>query len=172
MHVGTYFALVNNLGQDNEDWSPAIQQAVNVAIQTGRIISFPTGKLLQCYSSINLSGNTKIILNGNNATLKLCGLTDSSNMPLIYFSSLKNSGDSSRYYSYVSGVKINDLTFDGVGYGIGYKHLIAGVLTFDNCTFTKNLEIGLELIGTNDVTLNQCNITGKLKGIFCELSNK
>ena len=169
VQVGTYSSLVKNLGQSNEDWSPAIQQAFNALENTGGVISFPQGKTLQCYSPIRIKGNNKIVIKGNTCNLKLMGLTQTSDIPILFRTSLTDLGGSSKSYEYNAGTIIYDLNFDGEGYGIGFKFIVAGQLHFYNCSSTQNLEIGILLSGTNGVSFDKCFMEGNQKGIFCAL---
>jgi len=86
--------------------------------------------------------------------------TSTSEAPCLFYSSLANSGDASRTYSYNVGVTLNEVNFHGGGYGVGYAHLIAGSIHHNNCSFQK-LEDGLLTIGVAGIVgrnpvFNEC----------------
>ncbi|MFR4285615.1 MAG: hypothetical protein ACLUQ0_05335 [Enterococcus italicus] len=153
------------------DYQPAIQAAFDEAALNNSAVVFPSGKTLLVRNSSRLKNNNGNYLFGNGCTIKRVGLTESSQSPIFYFLGLKEDGANTKDngYSYNSGVYIYDLKFDGEGFGVGYKHAIAGQLHLYNCRTTNNLEIGVKLIGTNGVSFNGCYLAGNNKGVFCAL---
>lgn len=81
--------------------------------------------------------------------------TATSEAPCLFYSSLANSGDASRSYTYSPGVKLFDVKFWGAGHGVGYAHLISGGLIVENCVF-RALGDGVLTIGATGISLNNC----------------
>jgi hypothetical protein len=166
IHVETYdnlkIAVTNGY-----DYSPCIQKAFDDAAANSQAVVFPTGKTLLVGNPIRIKGNNGNHIFGNRCVLKKIGLTSASDTPIMYYLGLTDIGSTTKSYSYNSGVYIHDLKFMGEGYGVGYKHAIAGELYMYHCVFDSTLETGVVLSGTNGIHFYGCQIAGSKKGIFC-----
>jgi hypothetical protein len=149
------------------DYSPCIQKAFDDAALNGSVVTFPTGKVLLVTQPIRLKGQNGNYVFMNRCVLKRTGVTSTTDSPIMYYSSLTTIGGVDKSYNYNSGVFIFDGKFMGEGYGVGYKHAIAGELYLNNCVFDSTLETGVALSGTNGCHFFGCQITGNKKGIFC-----
>jgi hypothetical protein len=69
--------------------------------------------------------------------------------------------------NYNGGVYIHELKFMGTGYGVGYKHALAGELYMYNCVFDSTLEDGVRLTATNGCHFYGCQFSSNKKGVFC-----
>lgn len=153
---------------DGSDEYVKLQGIFDDASINNKNIVFPMQKTICISQPIRIKGNFHNYIFGNNCTLKLIMQTKSTDTPCLYFTTLTALGSSTKgSLEYNAGVTIYELNFDGVGYGVGYKHAIAGNLTLINCEFSGNLEVGVKLVGTNGVIFYNCEIMGNKKGVYC-----
>jgi len=167
VYVESYDSLKVLLGDGTYDYAPCIQKAHDVAAGSSLAVIYPSGRVLQVGTPIRLKNNNGNYIFGNRCVLKRVGLTATSDTPIMYYMGLTDIGGTTKSYSYNSGVFIYDMKFMGTGYGVGYKHAIAGELYLNNCMFDSTLEVGVVLSGTNGVHFYNCQIAGSKKGIFC-----
>jgi hypothetical protein len=150
------------------DYAPCIQKAFDDASGTSSIVVFPSGQNLLVGSPIRIKGQNGNHIFGNRCVLTRTGLTTSSDSPILYYLGLTDIGGTSKSYNYNSGVYIHELKFmSDSGFGVGYKHAIAGQLYMYNCVFDSTLENGVVLSGTNGVHFQGCQFSGSKKGLFC-----
>lgn len=149
------------------DYYPCIQEAHDVASNTNAVVVYPSAQVLQVSKPIRLKNQNGNHVFGNRCVLKRIGLTATSDSPIMYYMGLTDIGGTAKSYNYNSGVYLHDFKFMGEGYGVGYKHAVAGELYVNNCVFDSSLEVGAVLSGTNGCHFYNCQITGNKKGIFC-----
>lgn len=150
------------------DYSPCIQAAHDAAAANSAAVIYPSGQVLQVSQPIRLKNQNGNYIFGNRCVLKRIGLAATSDTPIMYYMGLTDIGGTTKSYNYNSGVYLFDFKFmSDSGFGVGYKHAIAGELYVNNCIFDSSLEVGTVLSGTNGCHFYNCQIAGKNKGIFC-----
>jgi hypothetical protein len=165
--VETFDDLKILLEDGTYDYAPCIQQAHDTASLVSSVVVYPSAKTLQVGTPIQLKNQNGNYVFGNRCVLKRVGLLATSDSPIMYYTSLSAIGSPTKTGNYNSGVYIFNMKFMGTGFGVGYKHVIAGELYFNHCTFDNTLETGVVLSGTNGVHFYGCQIAGNKKGIFC-----
>lgn len=149
------------------DYSPCIQAAHDEAAGISAVVVYPSAQVLQVSQPIRLKNQNGNYVFGNRCVLKRIGLASTSDSPIMYYLGLTDIGGTTKSYNYSSGVYLFDFKFMGEGYGVGYKHAIAGEAYINRCTFDNTLEVGTVLSGTNGIHFYDCQISGNKKGIFC-----
>jgi hypothetical protein len=174
IYVENYYNLKVLLGDGTYDYAPCIQAALNAAAGSSLPVEFPASQVLQVGTPLRITHQNGCHIYGNRCVLKRIGLTASSDTPILYYLGLDVIGGSNITSNYNGGVYIHDLKFIGTGYGVGYKHAIAGELFMYNCIFDGNsnpnsstLEVGVVLSGTNGCHFYGCQFSAKQKGLFC-----
>jgi hypothetical protein len=170
IYVESYFNLKIAVSS-GYDYAPCIQAAFDAAAPGSNPVIFPNSQLLQVGTPIRIKTQNGAHIFGNRCILKQIGLTATSDAPIMYYLGLDVPGSSNTTlaYNYNGGVYIHDLKFIGTGYGVGYKHAIAGELFMYNCIFDSTLEKSVVLSGTNGCHFYGCQFSAKSsgKGLFC-----
>jgi hypothetical protein len=149
------------------DYYPCIQAAHDAAAANSAVVVYPSGKVLSVTQPIRLKNQNGNYIFMNRCVLKRVGLLATSDSPIMYYMGLTDIGGTLKSYNYNSGVYIFDGKFMSEGYGVGYKHAIAGEAYFNHCVFDNSLEVGVVLSGTNGIHFFGCQIAGNVKGVFC-----
>jgi hypothetical protein len=166
VYVESYYDL-KIAAASGYDYAPCIQAALDAAAGSSAVVVFPSGQNLQVGTSLRLKAQNGNHIFGNRCVLTRIGLTGTTDSPIMYFLSLDVIGGTTQSYNYNSGVYIHELKFVSNGYGVGYKHAIAGELYMHNCVFDSTLENGVVLSGTNGCHFFGCQFGGSKKGLFC-----
>lgn len=149
------------------DYHPCIQAAHDEAETYSSVVVYPSGKILSVTQPIQLKNQNGNYIFMNRCVLKRVGLLATSDSPIMYYMGLTDIGGTLKSFNYNSGVYIFDGKFMSEGYGVGYKHAIAGEAYFNHCVFDNSLEVGVVLSGTNGIHFFGCQIAGSKKGVFC-----
>jgi hypothetical protein len=167
IYVESYYSLKLTLSDGSYDYSPCIQAAHDAAAGTSAVVVYPSGVVLNVSTPIRLKNQNGNYIFMNRCVLNRVGLLATSDTPIMYYLGLTTIGGTVKSYNYNSGVYIFDGKFTSNGFGVGYKHAIAGELYLNNCIFDSTLETGVVLSGTNGIHFFGCQIAGNKKGIFC-----
>ena len=133
------------VGNGTTDDSAACQAAADYAAANNKNLLFPSGFSFKI-SAVRLTNRTTpwhVFMQGS----KLINpATSTSDIPCLYASALDAPAGSTRTYDYTIPVVLHGPSFIGTGYGVGYKHCIAGNLTV-HAPFSSGMGTGIKCIG-------------------------